>query len=178
MEYASQVLFENHFYWLVFIDTTPFLTESYKGNIHHLEGQDTSVQRIWLEKTLREAPAYIKWKIVFGHHPVYTGGGRMKAPETVEMKNIFKPIFEKYHVNVYICGHDHNLQYIKPPGFTYYFVSGAGSELSKTVIHPEGGIYARADNGFMNFSIFPDQLRVTMINYKGEHLYSAQLPRQ
>ncbi len=78
--------------------------------------------------------------------------------ETGEMKKLFKPIFEKYRVNAYICGHDHNLQYIKPPGFTYYFVSGAGSELSKTVIHPEGGIFARAENGFMNFSVSANQI--------------------
>jgi hypothetical protein len=163
---------------LVFIDTTPFLSESYQGDQHHVMDQDTGLQRIWLEKTLRETPAKVKWKFVFGHHPVYTGGGRMKAKETVEMKNLFKPIFEKYRVNAYICGHDHNLQYIKPPGYTNYFVSGAGSELSKTVIHPEGGVYAKAENGFMNFSVFANQMNVSMISYKGEKLFSAIIPRE
>jgi tartrate-resistant acid phosphatase type 5 len=163
---------------LVFIDTTPFLSESYFGDKHHVKDQDTARQRIWLEKTLGEAPANVKWKFVFGHHPVYTGGGRMKALETMEMKNLFKPIFEKYHVNAYICGHDHNLQYIKPPGATHYFVSGAGSELSKTVIHPEGGIFARAENGFMNVSVYENQMRISMMNYKGENLYSVTIPRQ
>jgi len=161
---------------LVFIDTTPFLSESYHGDQHHVKGQDTAQQRIWLEKTLGEAPPNIKWKLVFGHHPVYTGGGRMKAKETVEMKNLFKPIFDRYRVNAYICGHDHNLQYIKPPGYTSYFVSGAGSELSKTVVHPEGGIYARAENGFMNFSVYSNLIQVTMISYTGEHLFTAKIP--
>ena len=163
---------------LLFIDTTPFLSEYYSDDRHVVKGQDTAMQRIWIEKTLSGAPANIKWKFVFGHHPVYTGGGRMKARETVEMKNLFKPIFEKYHVNAYICGHDHNLQYIKPPGFTYYFVSGAGSELSRTVIHPEGGVYARAENGFMNFSVYAGQMHVAVIGYKGEPLFTATLPKQ
>jgi len=162
---------------LVFLDTTPFLSESYTGDKHHVQGQDTAMQRIWLEKTLREVPRNIKWKFVFGHHPVYTGGGRMKAPETVEMKNLFKPIFEKYHVNAYICGHDHNLQYIKPPGFTYYFVSGAGSELSKTIIHPEGGVFAKTENGFMNFSIYENQMQISVLSYTGVKLYSVSIPR-
>jgi tartrate-resistant acid phosphatase type 5 len=162
---------------LVFLDTTPFLSESYIGDKHHVQGQDTAMQRIWLEKTLAEAPANIKWKFVFGHHPVYTGGGRMKAKETVEMKNLFKPIFEKYHVNAYICGHDHNLQYIKPPGFTHYFVTGAGAELAKTVVHPEGGIYARAINGFMNFSVYGEEMQVHLISLTGEKLFSAKIPR-
>jgi tartrate-resistant acid phosphatase type 5 len=163
---------------LIFIDTTPFLSESYQGDDLHVKGQDTAAQRLWLEKTLGDASPNIKWKFVFGHHPVYTGGGRMNAIETGEMKRIFKPIFEKYHVNAYICGHDHNLQYIKPPGFTYYFVSGAGSELSKTVIHPEGGVYAKAENGFMNFSIYNNQMLITMISYKGEKLYTTTIRRQ
>ncbi|HEY4965221.1 MAG TPA: tartrate-resistant acid phosphatase type 5 family protein [Puia sp.] len=162
---------------LIFIDTTPFLSESYIGDKHQVRGQDTAGQRIWLEKTLAEAPANIKWKMVFGHHPIYTGGGRMKAKETVEMKNLFKPIFEKYHVNAYICGHDHNLQYIKPPGFTHYFVSGAGAELSNTVVHPEGGVYARAINGFMNFSVYGEEMQVHLISLTGEKLFSVKIPR-
>jgi len=163
---------------LVFIDTTPFLSEYYAGDKHQVRGQDTAGQRIWLERTLAEAPANIKWKLVFGHHPVYTGGGRMKAPETIEMKNLFRPIFEKYHVNAYICGHDHNLQYIKPPGFTYYIVSGAGSELSRTIIHPEGGIYAQAENGFIDFSVYENRMHFDVISYTGMNLFSATIARQ
>ena len=180
--YYSKVIFINDDtskgILLVFLDTTPFLSDYYKSDKFQVKGQDTAAQRIWLEKTLGNTAPNIKWKFVFGHHPVYTGGDRMKAKETVEMKNLFKPIFEKYRVNAYICGHDHNLQYIKPPGFTYYFVSGAGSELSKTVIHPEGGIYARAENGFMNFSVTENQLGVTVISYTGEKLYTTSIPRQ
>ncbi len=163
----------------VFLDTTPFLTEYYNnGEKTHVQGQDTAAQRLWLENTLRDAPPNIKWKLVFGHHPVYTGGGRMNAVETGEMKKLFKPIFEKYHVNAYICGHDHNLQYIKPQGYTYYFVSGAGSELSKTVVHPEGGVFAKAENGFMTFSISNNSMLVNVISYTGEKLFTTTLKRQ
>ena len=163
---------------LVFIDTTPFLSESYRNKKFHMQDQDTARQRIWLEKTLSEASANVKWKLVFGHHPVYTGGGRMTAPETMEMKKLFHPIFEKYHVDAYICGHDHNLQYIKPPGFTHYLVSGAGSELSRTVVHPEGGVFAKAENGFMNITVSSKQMHVSMVNYKGENIYSVTIPRE
>ena len=163
---------------LVFIDTTPFLSESYRNKKFHMQDQDTARQRIWLEKTLSEASANVKWKLVFGHHPVYTGGGRMTAPETMEKKKLFHPIFEKYHVDAYICGHDHNLQYIKPPGFTHYLVSGAGSELSSTVVHPEGGVFAKAENGFMNITVSSKQMHVSMVNYKGENIYSVTIPRE
>jgi hypothetical protein len=35
-------------------------------------------------------------------------GGRMKKPEGIEMKNLLRPIFEKYHVDAYVCGHEHS----------------------------------------------------------------------
>jgi tartrate-resistant acid phosphatase type 5 len=162
---------------LVFIDTTPLLSEYYEGTDHHVKDQDTLAQRIWLEKTLAEAPAYIKWKFVFGHHPLWTGGGRMKAPETAEIKKLLRPIFEKYHVNAYICGHEHSLQYTKPEGFTHYFVSGAGSETTPAIIHPDGGLFAKSINGFMEFTIRADEMQMTAISYLGENLYSTTIPR-
>jgi tartrate-resistant acid phosphatase type 5 len=160
---------------LVFIDSTPFLSEYYESAEHKVRGQDTAAQRLWLEKTLHEAPSYVKWKFVFGHHPLWTGGGRMKAPEAVEMKKLFRPIFEKYHVDAYFCGHEHNLQYIKPPGYTSYFVSGAGSETTPVIVHPEGGVFARSENGFMNISVAADAMEVNVISYSGENLYSTIL---
>jgi tartrate-resistant acid phosphatase type 5 len=162
---------------LVFIDSTPFLSEYYENTDHKVRGQDTAAQRIWLEKTLAAAPSYVKWKFVFGHHPLWTGGGRMKAPEGVEMKALFRPIFEKYHVDAYFCGHEHNLQHIKPAGYTNYFVSGAGSETTPVILHPEGGKFAKSENGFMNVTITANKMEVVIISYSGENLYSTTISR-
>jgi tartrate-resistant acid phosphatase type 5 len=158
---------------LIFIDSTPCLSEYYENTEHNVRGQDTAAQRIWLEKILSEAPAYIKWKFVFGHHPLWTGGGRMKAPEGVEMKRLFRPIFEKYRVDAYFSGHEHNLQYIKPAGYTSYFVSGAGSETTPVIVHPDGGVFAKSENGFMNITLTANQMEVNVISYTGENLFST-----
>jgi tartrate-resistant acid phosphatase type 5 len=158
---------------LIFIDSTPCLSEYYENTEHNVRGQDTAAQRQWLEKTLAEAPAYIKWKFVFGHHPLWTGGGRMKAPEGVEMRKLFRPIFEKYRVDAYFCGHEHNLQYIKPAGYTSYFVSGAGSETTPVIVHPDGGVFAKSENGFMNIGLTTDKMEVSVIGYTGETLYNT-----
>jgi len=162
---------------LIFFDSTPFLSEYYEGDEHHVRGQDTAAQRIWLEKTLAEAPSYVKWKFAFAHHPMWTGGGRMKALETAEMKRIFRPIFEKYKVNVYFSGHDHNLQHIKPPGFTNYFVSGAGSETTKVIVHPEGGKFAKSVNGFLTVSVYSNRMQVAVVSLKGQQLYTTTIDR-
>jgi hypothetical protein len=101
----------------------------------------------------------------------------MRALETAEMKRIFRPILEKYKVNAYFSGHDHNLQHIKPEGFTNYFVSGAGSETSKVIVHPEGGRFAKAVNGFMTVSVFRNRMQVDVISYTGEKLYTTTIER-
>ena len=62
------------------------------------------------------------------------------------MKKLFRPIFEKYQVDACFSGHEHNLQYIKPPGYTSYFVSGAGSETTAVIVHREGGVFAKSEN--------------------------------
>ena len=160
----------------VFIDTTPLLTEYYKSTDHSaVKTQDTTQQRKWLENVLSDRSPNVKWKIVVGHHPLYTGGKRMDADETKELKNLLKPIFDKCKVDLYICGHEHSLQYIKPNGITHYFISGAGSETTSTILHPDGGKYAISENGFIAFSLSPKILTAQIISYNGEVLYKTDI---
>ena len=102
----------------------------------------------------------------------------LRLLQGVEMKKLFRPIFEKYHVNAYFSGHEHNLQYIKPDGFTHYFVSGAGSETTPVIVHPEGGKFAKSVNGFMNITITQDKMDVSVIDYLGDNVYSVSVSRQ
>ena len=163
---------------LVFIDTSPLIAEYYKSPDHaDVKTQDTALQRKWLEATLSDASPNIKWKIVCGHHPLYTGGKRMNANETKELNNLLKPIFDKYKVDAYICGHEHNLQYIKPEGKTHYFVSGAGSETTPVVLHTDGGKFAISENGFIAFSLSSNALLAQIISYKGEVLYKVDIKK-
>ena len=135
------------------------------------------MQRKWLESVLSDTSPNIKWKIVSGHHPLYTGGKRMDAVETREIHNLLKPIFDKYKVDAYICGHEHSLQYIKPAGSTHYFISGAGSETTPAILHPDGGKFAISENGFIAFSLSPGTLCAQVISYKGDVLYKIDIKK-
>ncbi len=157
---------------LVFIDTDPFekkmqglKTDSIKYTVSASRDQQQ-----WLEKTLDDKT--VKWKIVVGHHPVYTGGWRKNTTETKKMREFLEPLFQKYKVNFYICGHEHHLEYTKPGGLTHYIISGSGSEARATTIHPEGGIFAASQQGFATFSITGSQTMIQFINYEGKILYN------
>lgn len=56
----------------------------------------------WLEKLLANNPN--KWTIVSFHHPFYSAGANRDDAET---RNTFLPIFDKYHVDLVLTGHDH-----------------------------------------------------------------------
>jgi tartrate-resistant acid phosphatase type 5 len=164
---------------LVCIDTSPFITQYYSSADHKDEiiGQDTAAQKKWLETVLSDPSPDIKWKIVAGHHPLYTGGKRMKSPDTYQLNASLKPVFDKYKVDAYICGHDHNLQYIKPDGATHYFISGAGSETTPCVVYPGIGKFAQSINGFMVFSLTAKDMLVQAVDLKGNLLYKQAIKK-
>ncbi len=65
----------------------------------------------WLEESLKNSKA--KWKIVFGHHPIYSVGGT-KWPEALVLKEKLLPILCKF-ADIYMAGHEHDLEYHVAP---------------------------------------------------------------
>jgi tartrate-resistant acid phosphatase type 5 len=164
---------------LVCLDTSPFISQYYSSPDHReeIKGQDTAAQKKWLESVLSDPSPNIKWKIVAGHHPLYTGGNRMESPDADELNKTLKPIFDKYKVDAYICGHEHNLQYMKPEGATHYFVSGAGSETTPCILYPGIGKFAKSINGFMIFSLSANEMYVQMVDLDGNFLYRESIKK-
>jgi tartrate-resistant acid phosphatase type 5 len=153
---------------MIFLDTDPIEKElrgSPYDSVKYKPGY-VKAQQQWMEDLLVNSKA--KWKIVVGHHPVYTGGWRKNSDDTKRMKDFLEPIFKKYKVDVYIAGHEHHLEYIKPEGTTHYIISGAASEARPVTAYPVIGKFAAATQGFVTFSITNNQLLLQFINYKDE----------
>lgn len=92
-------------------------------------GDILNSQAQWLDKDL--AATKQQWKVVLFHKtPYYNKAAR--ANETV--KNVFTPVFDKYHVDVVFNGHDHGVSrtypikngkfYSSPKDGTVYYVTG------------------------------------------------------
>jgi tartrate-resistant acid phosphatase type 5 len=69
---------------IAFIDTNPLIAEFYKNPEYgpNVRSQDSAVQKKWLEQVLSNPSQNIRWKIVVGHHPMFTGGSRTDAYDT------------------------------------------------------------------------------------------------
>lgn len=164
---------------IAFIDTNPLIPEFYKGGYSKaVAGQDSSAQKQWLEKLLASNSPNIKWKIVVGHHPLFTATEkRRESYDTRAVRASLKGLFDKYKVDAYLCGHDHDLQHLLPTtGTTHYFVSGSASEITPIGTLPISKL-ALSDYGFMAFSITPNKIFVQTINHLGEIVYKTELSK-
>jgi tartrate-resistant acid phosphatase type 5 len=165
---ASKILF-------LFIDTNPLIPEFY-ANVDYgpnVKKADSTKQKKWIEKELSNTSATIKWKIVVGHHPMFTGGSRYEGYDTKAIRNSLKPLFDKYSVDVFLAGHEHSLQHLVV-GKTQHFISGAASEKTAARLIPESKMAASA-YGFMLFSVTTNSLTVNTIDETGKIIYTTTI---
>ncbi len=160
---------------LFYLDTTPMIKSYYSiFNSEHTRAnvltQDVPKQLAWFKTSLAASTA--KWKIVIGHHPIYSGGGHGDTEELVEA---ILPLLQQYQVQAYFNGHDHDLQHLQA-GKLNFFCTGAGSQHRPTVNTPHTK-FARACSGFTIVALSADKLDVQMIDDQGRTLYTTSVPR-
>lgn len=155
-----------------FLDTSPFI-RAYRGTAVRIDGQDTAAQLAWLDRALGESRA--PWKIVIGHHPLYTalGGAHHDQPDLIAP---LAPLLLRHRVPVYINGHDHSMQYVEIDGIAYV-TTGAGSETYDTGPASRPG-FASGAHGFLRAALRPDTLDIAFVTERGEEPFRRTIPRQ
>jgi 3',5'-cyclic AMP phosphodiesterase CpdA len=144
-------------------DTVQFFALDTNGNA------DWSQQLIWLEKNLAASTA--PWKIVFGHHPLYSSGVHGSSQELIAK---LSPLFTRYKVQLYINGHDHNYERTKSIEGTTYLTCGAGAK-TRPVGHSDWTAYSFAKLSFATIDIFSDHLEIQGIDRRGTIFDRAQV---
>ncbi len=155
-----------------YLDTMPMATFDedeimFKKNV---DSQDMDRQLAWFEAALAASTA--PWKIVVGHHPIYSGGGHGDTPYLI--KHVL-PLLQKYGVQAYFNGHDHDLQHLQA-GKVNLFCSGAGSKIRPTssTSHTK---FAKSCSGFMAVALRTEGMDVRMIDDHGRLLYTTTVAR-
>lgn len=164
---------------IAFIDTNPLIPGFYQNKEYgpNVKGQDTTAQKQWLKKVLSDNSPNIKWKIVVGHHPIYTGGSRTENYDTKAVRGSLRSLLDQYGVDVYLSGHEHNLQHLKrKDGKTHHFISGAASETTPVRLIDEG-LMAASEYGFMLFSVTGKELKVQAIDHNGKIIYATTIKK-
>lgn len=105
-------------------------------NSYRVEESDADLekQQEWVHKLLKDNPN--KWTVVTYHHPFYS---IRPTRDNKRMRDTFKPLFDKYKVDLVLQGHDHayarGRQKIAGPSKnkengTVYVLSVSGSKMS------------------------------------------------
>lgn len=157
------------------LDTTPFLSCYRPGGSEPtagVSGQDPDRQLVWLRRALAASTA--PWKIVVGHHPVLNGSP-FHGPSD-ELRSMLQPLLEEHGVQLYLCGHEHDLQHLQHRG-VHYVVSGAGAECRATGASAET-CFSQAALGFAALTLTPRALHVRLCDETARVLHHTQIERQ
>lgn len=128
----------------------------------------TASQLKWLRQEL-EASKF-RWKVVYGHHPIYSHG---KHGDNQKLIRQLLPVL-KDRADVYLAGHDHDMQHLKPEGSLHFFVSGSGGKLRPISRGPRS-LFAESKLGFAVLEAHETALKITFVEKDLKLLYEYTL---
>ncbi len=159
----------------VFIDTAP-LIDKYRSDSGYSDAgkQDFEKQLRWIDSTL--VSSNDRWKIVIGHHPVYADTEKT-ITERTDMQKRLGIILENRKADIYICGHIHNFQHIKPEGKAVNYIVNSSASESRKVNKTDGTLFCNPDPGFTLCSVSKSNFTFFFINHKGESVYKYSVKK-
>lgn len=170
---------------MFFFDTTPFINEYWEANgtstfnwtglaPDRKEQRSSQLQNLARELAKSKAP----WKVVFGHHTIRSIGHHGDLQELI---NLLLPLLERHEVDVYINGHDHNLQHLKRADSRIHFFTSGGGSKAFSGLRPydeEAGVqFAFDGQGFLAVSMNATVVSFSFYDVFGDVLYSYTLEK-
>lgn len=131
-----------------------------------------SIQRSWLEQELSRSKA--RWKIVFGHHPIYSSGAYGVTQAFVQS---LSPLFKTYNAQLYINGHDHNYERTQVINGTTYLVCGAGAGL-RPVGRSSWTAHSAEKLSFAAYEVYADKIVIKGIDTNNRIFDQGVIPLQ
>lgn len=158
---------------IIWLDTTPLINR-YRENTEKYPDackQDIDAQMNWLENTLKNAKE--QWVVVVGHHPLYAETDK-SIEEQENMRQHVGTILNKYHVDMYVCGHVHSFQHIRVKDSKIDYIVNSSESLAREVKPMEGTQFCSPDEGFCVLSASEKELVLSMVNYDGKVIYQVK----
>jgi len=128
----------------------------------------------WLDRELAKSTA--KWKIVYGHYHIYsaTRGDNDEKEDNLIARLL--PVLEKNHVQIYLNGHEHNMQEARTESPVHFFTSGAGGaglyDLQPTY---KKSVFKDKQFGFTVLEIDDAHADVIFVDEDGNEVYRSHI---
>src|SRR6202046_366726 len=140
-----------------------------------LTRQQHDEQQRWLEAELAK-PRTTPFLAVTAHHPLYSNGKHRDNPKLIAQ---WDSLLRRHKVDLYLSGHDHDLQHLEFKGHPTSFVisGGGGAELVGWTTPPQGrGPWGLRALGFTDLQISKDEVVVRHIGKDPSVLYEFKKP--
>jgi tartrate-resistant acid phosphatase type 5 len=128
----------------------------------------SSAQLTWLKKTLMETQneLNVQWRIVYGHHPMYTSGVHLNQRRIGQLRRELAGLFKQTKIDLYIAGHDHDMEHLRADGIEYLICGAGGAKLRRIrTVQPESVFHATTF-GFLDLSIDEHSLTAKFLDTK------------
>lgn len=139
-----------------------------KGNIHFIAIDSNDFdrkQRRFIERKLNHSKS--RWKVVFGHHPVYSYGRHGHTKDLV--KDLLPMLC--HSGAIYVSGHDHDLQVMQTPCGVPLVVSGAAAKLRSTS-KGKYSLFSLSEYGYSRMEFNENSFEIFMYNKSDDIVFS------
>jgi len=127
----------------------------------------SEAQVLWLDKAIGASSS--KWKVVYGHHPIFAPERNAKAGSYMKyMQARLWPVI-RGRVDAYLCGHQHAMAHMDPRDGVHFFMSGGGgAELAKVSKKAPGIMFAESAFGFLTLEADKATMRIGIFDTDGK----------
>jgi len=140
-----------------FVINTPLLSEA---------------QLQWLRVEL--AASTSRWRVVYGHYQMYSV---LRGDNQALIAGLL-PILKEHRVHLYLCGHEHIFQHLKPEGGVEFFVNaaaGASGRVSRQEGYDRVLFASEQEQGFTVLEADADALTVRFVGAGGRTVYERTI---
>lgn len=121
-------------------------------------------QQQWLAAELAK-PTPARWTVVYGHHPIYSEGHH---GDTGRLERQLLGILKQHKVDVYVAGHEHDLQHIERDGIQFIIAGGGGKNTRR--VRARRAVCAVGAHGFLELEATEKQLTLRLMGTQGQPL--------
>jgi hypothetical protein len=100
----------------------------------------------------------IRWRIVYGHHPIYTSGKHINERRIAQLRRELLPVLMRYGVDLYLCGHDHDIEHLRSDGIDFLISGGGGAHLRSMGRRGPQSVFAKTVFAFTELKIDQHEL--------------------